>query len=382
MKRMSNWVRPLAVAALLGATASAQGQGMKPIVYEDGSPRPAVATGEQPGTGYAGAPVGTTSPHMPYGTYGQTGDCCPTDGNEPGWLIHADWLYWKAHRNGLDFAINDGNDPLIGIFGPADVARIRPDHDSGFRIGVFRQSSSGLDFGVRYTNFESDTSTSLADPDGVSLATRIHPDIAADVDTNVALATSSYDLDYELLDLETGYRLEINCDSSVRPFAGIRFAQIDQGLSTVYADELDLSDDVVLVSESMDMDSWGLYAGSEGQFGMGRFQIFGRGAVGLHHARFDGQVTELDVDAVDLDLSVTDGDRRIVASLEAQVGLGYQVHESCRGGVDLQVGYDIQKWFNMADFVRFNDDVHEQNLASNDSSLGLDGWFVRLLVTR
>ena len=379
MKRMSHWIKLLAVAALMGTATSAQGQGV-PIVYQDGSPPPAMAADDQSGTGYAGAPVGPTSPHMPYATFGQTGDCCPTDGQESGWQIHGDWLYWKAHRGGLDFAIDDANDPAIPQFGPADIARIRPEHDSGFRVGVFRESSRGLDYGVRYTHFDSDTTTSLFDPAADNSGTRINPSLLGNVGLrDVSLATSEYDLDYRLLDVETGYRIDINCDSSVRPFAGTRFAKIDQSLDTRYEDALGNATEI---SESVDMDSWGLYVGSDGQYGLGRFHVFGRGAVGLHHARFDGHIRQFDVDLDTLQLDVTDGDRRIAASLEAQVGLGCQVYEGCRGGVGLQVGYDLQKWFNMADFIRFNDDIQDAAIAANDSSLGLDGWFLRLLVTR
>jgi hypothetical protein len=314
---------------------------------------------------------------------------CPTACHASDWVVEADWLYWKAHRNGLDFAILDAAaDPILG---PADVVRIRPDHDSGFRIGLFRRSSSGLDAGVRYTHFDSRSDGSIVDPAGNSTATRIHPDIAADVgDQSLVAGVSEYDLEYRLLDLEAGYTLDINCNSSVRPFAGLRFAHIDQGLDSLYGDAVDFSGiEVVRVLESVDMDSWGLFAGAEAQWGLGGrgLHVFGRGAAGLHHARFDSQFIEFEVPPLEagddpFNARVTDGDRRIVPSLEAQVGLGYDVYEGCRGSLGVQVGYDLQTWFNMADFIKFNDDILEGNIDRHATSLGLDGWFIRVLVTR
>jgi uncharacterized small protein (DUF1192 family) len=375
----------LAAAAVCGASSASAGPPAELLSAPDTDARFAAlqsevaslrARLEQGGTAASPAPVVGTAPI----TWG--GGCgCQTECPQPGWMIHGDWLYWKAHRGGLDYAIVDRNvDPIF----MGDVARIRPDHHSGYRLGLFRQTASGIDWGFRYTDFDADETSSFTDPAGVSQASRIHPDASADVFQDVAAASANYDLNYQLLDFEAGYRLAVNCDSSVRPFVGFRIAYIDQQMDALYADAVDFSGDVVLVSQRMSMDAWGLYGGSEGRWALGGtgLHIFGRGAVGLHHARFEGFSFEQEVDDDTFNLRVSDGDRRLAASIEAQLGLGYQVYEGCRGAVDVQAGYDLQKWFNMAEFIRFHDDVVDATLAINDTSLSLDGWFVRLLVTR
>jgi Legionella pneumophila major outer membrane protein precursor len=390
MKRICIVLKTLVAAAVCGSSVSLAAPPVQPVSLQNVDARVAALQAELAAVQARLDAAGTLTPPppgmaaAPMAAYGPCGGCAEC--NPSNWLIQADWLYWKAHRNGLDYAILDtAADPVLGV---ADVARIRPDHESGFRIAIFRQSSNGMDFGVRYTNYDSRPGDTLTDPTGNSSATRLHPDVVVgspDVgDQNVVAATSGYDLEYELLDLEAGYRLEFNCNSSVRPFTGIRFAQIDQQIDSRYGDAADFSTNVTQVLESVDMDSWGLFGGTEVQWGLGGrgLHVFGRGAAGLHHARFDSSFAELEVDEDVFVARVTDGDRRIVASLEAQVGLGYQLYQGCRGGIDLQVGYDIQKWFNMADFLSFEDDVLEASLDRNDASLGLDGWFVRVMVTR
>jgi len=319
-------------------------------------------------------------------------DPCPSlcDACDPcdGWSAHVDWLFWKVRRSGLDYAV-DGDTNTSTIFSGYPYGKIRclePTRDSGVRVGVFK-ACDDFDFGVRYTYFSADDSAGIT---GFNIfGTRGHPIEAVISFDDLDLAASKYDVELNQFDIEAGYLFRTDCDGLVRPFAGARFASIDQSINTVY-DELTGSTlatgQATLINEKLDMDAFGLYAGLEGTMdGWCNIGLFGRFSAGLALGEFNAEHSEYDVSAAH-EGHVT-GERvlhaksdcyQIVPNWEFTVGLTYDLCDFCCVDWNLAIGYEFHEWCCLPDFINFDDDEQIGHLARNGSSLGFDGLFVRL----
>ncbi|HUG93140.1 MAG TPA: Lpg1974 family pore-forming outer membrane protein, partial [Planctomycetaceae bacterium] len=296
-----------------------------------------------------------------------------------------DWLNWKANRNGLDFIItgDDANDAI----GPGSLKFARPGRDNGLRLALFRRATSGWDFGLRYTEFDAQGRNSASDPDGVGnmTATRIHPTGAAIGDADITTAKTKYKLQYDLVDVEAGRWFGLGSPTAIRPFAAIRSARIDQDQHSRYSDTPGLdSGNLVFVRETANMSSVGLVIGSEAHWHVrGCFRAFGRAAAGLHVGTFDISNFQFEPDNIDdINVQVRADRRDVVMSYELAAGIGARVWDRRPAAVDLEIGYELHYWDNLADFIRFVDDANDGLNDRSTVSLGLDGLFGRIVITR
>ena len=296
--------------------------------------------------------------------------------------LSIDWLNWKTNRDGLDFVVTgDDND----VLGPGSLKHVRQDRDNGLRVALFRRLHSGWDFGVRYTEFDFRGSNSAFDPAATMTPTRIHPSLGgADIrDEQIAIADSSYDLKYEIYDVEAGRTFGIGASGAVRPFAAVRSARIDQTLLTRYSDTPDFTGNVVIVNEIANTSSVGMLLGSEAHWHIREiWSLFGRAAGGLHVGTSDVSHVELEPDDGDVNVQVREDLRQVLFSFETAAGVSCRVWDGRPAAVDLQVGYEIQYWDNLPDFMRFVDDANEGVNDRSTTSLGLDGFFGRVVITR
>jgi hypothetical protein len=215
--------------------------------------------------------------------------------------------------------------------------------------------------------------------------TRIHPSLGgADIrDEQIAIADSGYDLKYELFDVEAGRTFGVGASGAVRPFAAVRAARIDQTLLSRYSDTPDFTGNVVIVNELANTSSVGMLLGSEAHWHIREiWSLFGRAAGGLHVGTSDVSHLELEPDDGDVNVQVREDLRQVLFSFEMAAGVGCRVWDRRPAAVDLQVGYEIQYWDNLPDFMRFADDANEGINDRSTTSLGLDGFFGRVVITR
>ena len=294
-----------------------------------------------------------------------------------------DWLNWKANRGGLDFVVT-GDDDNAAI-GPGSLKLIRTGRDNGLRLALFRRTTSGWDFGIRYIEFDAQGRNSVFDPDAAMTATRIHPTGADIGDADIAAARSKYKLQYDIIDVEAGRSFGLGHSGALRPFAAVRAARIDQDLNSQYSDTPGFdTGNLVFVNEAANMSSVGMLAGSEAHWHVReRFRLFSRAAAGLHVGTFDVSNVQFEPDNVaDFNVQVRKDHRDVVMSFEAAAGVDCRVWDRGPAAVDLHVGYEIQYWDNLVDFIRFVDDANDALNDQSTTSLGLDGFFGRIVLTR
>lgn len=349
---------------------------------------PGVAWGQAKEGQPAPAPASAPAPII---VHEGKGPCCaPEPCCGPGVTLfgYADWLYWRAHRNTSPFAgvgtFLTGQDIDAGSFSISAVDS-ELDWDSGFRLGIGTRMGA-LEVGFQYTRFDTTGATALgnlADPNAFIHANLVDRSFADDIlgsplDDGIAdFASQAISLDLNLYDLWLGTEFR-TCDLLVlRPFIGIRIADIDQDETVRYDGGEGATYDLF---RSTNFRGYGLRGGLGAESTLWGITLFGRTAVSLLYSEFDTFRSDRITIPGDDTLYIRQYGHNfndITPVLEVAAGVSY-----CFGPVSIAAGYEFSRWFSILQHpdVPGWDDVDGDvgNYRRDRGDLSLDGLFLRV----
>ena len=364
---------PLAVAAW-GATFALAGD---PPPAADAAAPPAVFSGPAGPVGHVKTDAPLEVPGLPPLPPANHEACVFADaphgenacGPYGGFFAEAEFLYLKPYRRSLDFVIvspNRNNDPEGSI--QSDPWHSR----AAFRVGAgYRLPEDNWDVGFFYTYLHDDSGAGLTNRAGGQLfTTQTHPGTVEFANRATADAT----LSYNVYDLEISRSTDVSQHLSIRPFGGLRFADINQNFSVLY-DGADANRDIV--GSRIKFDGGGLRAGGQADWKvLDHISLYGRGAGSLMVGDFNVRQSEFNNNGTTPLTNVNESFRKIVPVLEMGVGVAYHTEH-----FRLSVGYEVTNWFNLVDTPNFVNDVHQGKYQRNVSDLGVDGLAVKAEVT-
>jgi hypothetical protein len=305
-------------------------------------------------------------------------NCCPEEVCcNPGFAVSAGAIFAKVRRPDTVYgAVEDGLPPAGA---PIDSPEVEFDYEIGFRAGVSYTLCGPCcwDFSLTGTflSTDADDTTTVAPPGLI-----IPPAFVAPPPFAPNTATSEWDEDYLVIDLDAGYTFCGEC-LSARVFAGFRYLDIDEEVTNTYSLA---GQGISLVNDnSTDMTAIGLHAGVEPKWKICRgFGLYGRFGGGLLIANFEYDHTETFNPAPTapgivigtLQKEVED----TISMLEAAVGLYWESDRLFGGCVGLRVkaGYEITRY----DFLDFrpnlNFPIGIPSVDVQDSSYTVDGFFL------
>ena len=326
--------------------------------------------------GFAGAPLEVPGlPPLPPPPNSESSHSSEASHDEPacgpwgGVFADVEFLYLKPYRRALDFGIvspNTNSDPEGSI--QSDPWHSR----SAFRVGAgYRLPEDGVEVGFFYTYLHDDEGGALSRPaNGQLFATQTHPGTVEFANTANADAT----LSYNVYDLEVGRSVDISQRFAVRPFGGLRFADIGQNFNVVY-NGADANRDIV--DSRVNFHGGGLRAGGQVDWKvLDHLSVYGRGAGSLMVGDFDVNQTEFNNNGTTPLTNVHESFRKITPVLEMGVGVSYHTEH-----FRVSLGYEVTNWFNLVDTPSFVNDVHQGKYQRNVSDLGVDGLAVKAEVT-
>lgn len=284
------------------------------------------------------------------------------------WIAKVDYLNWTVNRQGLDFAVTtDGTAQAVGN---GNVRNLDFGQASGVRAGIGYLFPSGWDLTGNYTYFHNTATAFAAEPVGGNMwATRSHPN----VNQEAATAAASGSFNYDVFDLEAGYGMLLTDSIAIRPFGGLRWANIDQNFNVRY-DGRDFDDAVV--DNTLTMNGFGFRLGMDGYWHLGRgWSLFGRASGSVMYGNFRSRLLETNFAGADTIVNVRDNYSQAVPVLETALGGAWQYE-----GFQFAAGYELNNWFNLGDRSMFPDNVHEGAYAPASNSVLLNGFFVRCSV--
>lgn len=290
------------------------------------------------------------------------GDCCAAPSyRAPGLIVVADWIYWKARTDSLEFVERSTS---VGSTTTTERDYVSLPHQSGVRAGLGYRFASLWDVAWIYTYHFTDGHDAAAAAPGVSLTV---PGISVPIINSAAGRAS---LRYNVNDLEIGRWLGVDDHFDLRLFGSFRYATTEtnghEDVAGIYnnpgPENIRISTDI-----RSKMDAYGIRLGGEGRWRIGssNLSLFGRGAGSVLAGRFENVGSVVRTTWQESTNVYRHHDTHAVCVLEAAAGAAYQY-----GNWEVSGGYELANWLNQT--------VPLTNV--NQAAYGdllLDGFFVR-----
>jgi len=357
----------------------------------------------QPNSAYSGASGGTAPPYNnppalapsaslggtitpvpgswdPYAAGGAGGQCAPAVGPgvvAPGacvpcmplqacpdfpWHVFGEFLYLEPRNTDVAYAI-----PVNGVpvqIGPTGIAN--PGYTPAFRIGFTRDlydNTSSL--GASWTRFFSSDNDTLVAGGGTTSV----PSLVLATPLNLAgafpkftSASASYNINYDLVDLD--YRCVFLSSNRylVNFLLGARYARMDQGFGGTFTGGGTPGD---TVTSNINFNGAGVRVGLEGERYAARsgLMVYGRSAASFLAGKFDANYTETSITPAGTVASSELVSDRVVPILELELGVGWV---SPSGHFRISGGYLFNVWYNV---MRTSDLVSAVQSSAYTSSL-------------
>lgn len=227
-------------------------------------------------------------------------DLCNVDFCDMEFEVYVDALYWHGCSN--DLFIGDTN------------TNVDPDYSWGWRIGASAYWNS-WDIGIRYSSFSTKTDDQLV--------------VVEDT------FNYSYDLDYDVFDVELGRACCICEGILFRPFVGAKFARIEVEHENIFD---------IAVTNNQKLEGAGLYIGFDNRWQMCSFNMCDCSIPVALVSRLSTGVMDVDfkrsVDGSEIEFK----DCQFVPVHELYTGLEFRMCGLCNADAFFQIGYETQYW--------------------------------------
>jgi hypothetical protein len=300
-------------------------------------------------------------------------------------FLDADLIYWNAHENGLQVAVeNEGSSHNLS---DSEAKTLHGKWNVGFRAGIgYNTPHDGWDLRLTWLRFtDNGHKRAHVDNDDAIYPTRLHPAQISSLPGALSLpfsdaATkfkSAWHLRLNQLDLDLGREFFVSKWLTLRPHFGLRTDWIRQSLEADYKNFE--NQPLPNQTEAELKDRWwgmGLEGGLDTQWGLGGgWSIFGdiSAAIiyGFHHMKYETEDETTEVEFVDMAYRY----RISHPILDLEMGLRWDnMFSNDRFHLGLQVGWEHHIYFSQNQFPIFVDDISLGSFVQNQGDLTLQGW--------
>jgi hypothetical protein len=308
-------------------------------------------------------------PHYEVGHAPSHGCCGAEEHHEGEWFFRAEFLYLKARRNDLQYALPDQNNNTVP---EGRIESVQFDPRAGFRVaGGYNFANSPYDIaGVFMYAHQIGGNSAAAPPGGVVFPATTRPGVI----NRASVASADTSLNYRLYDVEIARRFELAHHGQLRLFVGPRIADIDTRFNVFY-DGLNAM--MAFTRQDYSFNGAGLVAGGEGNFDVGYgFSLYGRAKGGLIYGDIRSKATETNNNNLTVLTNVRDQFDQMVPVVELAAGVNWKFRN-----VFIGAGYEVTSWINFFDNPVFVDDFASGKFNYRQSDLTLEGFYLRGGVT-
>jgi hypothetical protein len=289
----------------------------------------------------------------------------PAEG--PGLEFWGEYLFLKARRNALDFALLSPT-PSATLGGSVEALDWQA--RSGFAAGTgWRLPNTEWQLAVNYTYFHTSDERILTAPDGGALLATLPARGAVGL---VGTASAESNLNYQVLDLDLRRRVSLVSDFDLNLFGGGRFAWIDQKFDVLYNG---VSASNYAVSSPVSFRGGGVSIGGDGFWNIWRGAgLYARARGSILSGQFRNQLNETGAAgtaAAQPAVAVRDQSYDLIPVTEVGLGVAYRGEHMI-----FSVGYEMSNWYNMVNSPDFSSPTGQFNRRSSD--LMLEGLAVQL----
>ncbi len=136
-------------------------------------------------------------------------------------FITADFIYWKSVQEGTGYAATGvASEPAPGGLASGKIKSVGDDFAPGFKVGLgLNLNHDGWDILAQYTWLRPSNSNSIAMDSENGLGAE---QFYAGLEGNINKSTSSWDLNFNVIDLEVGRNFYLSQYLTMRPFMGLK----------------------------------------------------------------------------------------------------------------------------------------------------------------
>jgi hypothetical protein len=305
---------------------------------------------------------------------GECGDCCDTC--IPFWQhrsgVYADFLYLQARGVDTAYALpRDGVDPATSVpFGGVGTAD--PDYQPGIRFGVNHALDACSSIGASYTWYESTTNGEINTQAPLVIHSLVtHPGTASAAADSL-VANTSYDIDFDLIDVDYRRLLSGGRNHAINYLVGARYGRLEQNFRSGQP----ISPGTTSVFTDLDFEGAGPRFGLEGErkAECSGFMVYGRTYASFLAGDIQSDYIQENTFA---QTQVTTGwnDSRVIPILEYEVGAGWQNHD---GTIRVSGGYYMAGWFNMLTNRDYIQAVQTNDYVERYETVTFDGLTARI----
>ncbi|WP_194848181.1 Lpg1974 family pore-forming outer membrane protein [Candidatus Neptunochlamydia vexilliferae] len=279
-------------------------------------------------------------------------------GNSWNVFLTADFIYWTARTEGLDYAVSGvGSNNASGRVHDLDWS-----WDPGFKVGLgVNLTHDGWDLFAQYTWLHSDAADSTSQD---TATTNLTPYWATHgvLGSSLTHAKANWDVKFHNLTWELGRNAYMSQFMKLRLFGGLCAAWVYQDYDVSYTNT-----NGEISCQDMELDYWGvgLRAGLNNSFQFSKsFSLYSDIALALLWGQFDRDRKEKQTDANNVTVPVVSTDQKPHSSqpvISLGAGLRYDAWLSQnRFHLGLQAGWEHQNWILFNHFITLPGDPNHQ----------------------
>jgi hypothetical protein len=276
----------------------------------------------------------------------------------------ADYLNFHLIRRDLDYAISSLPGAIVITGG--EIHELEHDTTPACRAMIGYQWANGWQLGLGYTTFQTTAFGSAEDGSGTLYATRSHPDL----NRRAAQADASSGLKMSVFDLEARNSIHLGKRASLTLLGSFRWADFGQEFDVTYSG-IDFPASGTVTSLT-DNHAFGLRIGADARWdATDRLYLLGGAETSILYSDTSISLTETNGPATIL--SITDSYKQVLPVLGARVGGGGQY-----GKLNVELGYEMQTWFDLGDRMSFLDDQHLGVFSHSNHTVLMHGFYLRV----
>ncbi len=269
--------------------------------------------------------------------------------------------YWQSIENSAFQYANVLDNPALSNSFASKIKSVDNDHDWGGHIDIGYQAAGNADdITVGYTRLHTHDANRTSVADGNAIAGGqpqiILPGPAGNLAQNWDSAIGKQDNELDVVDFTAGRRIQVGSRVQLHPFAGIRFADIEQENRAYYGrtNLVDGAIDTLTTRDKSDFEGAGPRLGMDASFDIGKgFSVIGRIAgsllVGDLDSHRDATQAVNDNGAVVMTTEATKVDTamRVVPEADARLGLRFDHDINPHIAFGAELGYEVENYFDV-----------------------------------
>jgi hypothetical protein len=313
----------------------------------------------------------------------------PRTNDGVGLFFTGEALYWKAHENGLEYAI-EAEDGSTGFPVEGEFRHPKTRYDWGFRLGVgYTLPHDGWDLNLTWTRFRSKARHCDDDCDDCCSqcgTETFFPTMYAPCETistcpNVTDACGKWQMRMDLLDLELGREFYVSKWLTLRPHMGFRGAWIRQKNNVEYA-----GGTYVPAGSEFEIENKNRYRGGGLRGGLNTnwyfvrdWALYGNLAISILYGQFtvSGE-EENEVEATGAETTRYDVTNKFIMCRPiTDLAFGIKWDHGFDDGkwfLGFNFGWEQHYFFGQNQFFRFVSPATSGSFVSNQGDLGVAGW--------